>query len=444
MRIHFISIGGAIMHNLAIALHLQGHHVSGSDDEIYEPARSQLAKYGLLPAEMGWDEQRIDSSLDAIILGMHARGNNPELVKAQALQLNIYSFPEYMYEHTKNKLRIVVGGSHGKTTTTSMILHVLRKQQISFDYLVGARLPGFETMVGLDASAQIAVFEGDEYLSSALDLRPKFHLYHADIALITGIAWDHMNVFPTWENYVSQFRYFVEQIPATGKIIYCQADANNRDLIAQSTIQAECIPYDTPDYIIENGQVLIREQGQLFPLKIFGQHNLQNLQAAAWACAECGISRITFLESIADFTGAAKRLEVLKETTESTIYRDFAHAPSKLQATTQAVRELHPHRTLIAIYELHTYSSLNQAFLPQYHHTLDQADIKMVYFSQHALAMKKLPPLDEQEVAAAFGADVQVFTDANALYQAIRKVYSGKEDLLLMSSGTFDQMPFDF
>jgi UDP-N-acetylmuramate: L-alanyl-gamma-D-glutamyl-meso-diaminopimelate ligase len=444
MKIHFISIGGAVMHNMAIALHKKGYIITGSDDEIYEPATSRLAKYGILPTKMGWDVNNIHTGLDAIILGMHARKDNPEMLKAQELGIKIYSFPEYMYEQTKNKLRIIVGGSHGKTTTTAMILHVLQECNIEFDYLVGSMLAGFETMVGLSETSKIAVFEGDEYLTSALDLRPKFHVYKGDVGIITGIAWDHINVFPTFEFYVEQFKIFVEALPQNGSIIFSANDEEVNKLIAQSNISAKKIPYLTPDFEVRNGVVYLKNEGQEIPLKFFGTHNLQNMMAALHACESAGVSTEQFFKAIQSFKGTAKRLETLFENENSMIIRDFAHAPSKLKATVNAVRELNPTRKLIAVYELHTFSSLNKDFLPQYHNSMQAADFKAVLYSKHALEMKKMPMLNNEEVSAGFGNDVQVFTDKNELRKFIESHFTQNENLLLMSSGTFDGMDFNF
>lgn len=444
MNIHFISIGGAVMHNMAIALHKKGYIITGSDDEIYEPATSRLAKYGILPTKMGWDVNNIHSGLDAIILGMHARIDNPEMLKAQELGIKIYSFPEYMYEQTKDKLRIIVGGSHGKTTTTAMILHVLQECNIEFDYLVGSMLAGFETMVGLSETSKIAVFEGDEYLTSALDLRPKFHVYKGDVGIITGIAWDHINVFPTFEFYVEQFKIFVEALPQNGSIIYSANDEEVNKLIAQSNILAKKTPYLTPDFEVRNGVVYLKNNGQEISLKFFGTHNLQNMMAALHACQCAGVSNEQFFKAIQSFKGTAKRLETLFENEHCMIIRDFAHAPSKLKATVNAVRELNPTRKLIAVYELHTFSSLNKDFLPQYNNSMQAADFKAVLYSKHALEMKKMPMLNNEEVAAGFGNNVQVFTDKNELRKFIESHFTQNENLLLMSSGTFDGMDLNF
>lgn len=445
MRVHFISIGGAVMHNLALALHQKGFTITGSDDEIYEPAKSRLAKAGILPAQIGWNTQNITSDIDAIVLGMHARKDNPELQKALEMGIKIYSFPEYMYEQTKDKKRIVIGGSHGKTSTTAMVLFALKYHNIKFDYLVGSLIDGFDTMVGIDSESTIAVFEGDEYLNSALDPRPKFHIYKADIGIITGIAWDHINVFPTYENYVEQFNIFIEGLPANGSLIYCADDAEVKRVSETTACKAKLIPYHTPTYKVDNGTFLIDTPLQKdLRLHFFGTHNLQNMMAAKYACLEAGLSENQFYEAIQHFTGTAKRLEIINETDTSIVYRDFAHAPSKLKATVNAVRQLYPSRTLIAAYELHTYSSLNKAFLPHYKNSMADADVKAVLFSKHALEMKKMPMLDEAEVAEAFGEGIRVFTQKDELKNYLASFYTGNENVLLMSSGTFDGMDLSF
>jgi UDP-N-acetylmuramate: L-alanyl-gamma-D-glutamyl-meso-diaminopimelate ligase len=375
---------------------------------------------------------------------MHARKENPELIKAQQLGLKIYSFPEYMYEQTKNKKRIVIGGSHGKTSTTAMIMYALHYHHLKFDYLVGSIIEGFETMVGLSDDAPIAVFEGDEYLTSALDLRPKFHVYKTDIGIITGVSWDHINVFPTYENYLEQFRIFITALPETGALIYCADDAEVKKVCESTPCKARLIPYYTPQNEIENGITYLVVNNQKIALHVFGKHNLQNMMAAKFACLEAGLSEEKFYEAIAHFKGTAKRLETLKEDANSIIYRDFAHAPSKLKATINAVKNLYPERKLIAAYELHTFSSLNKEFLPHYKNSMDEADVKAVLFSKHALEMKKMPMLNEAEVAANFGEGVNVFTDKNELKKFINLHYTQKENMLLMSSGTFDGMPLEF
>ena len=445
MRVHFIAIGGSAMHNLAIALHLKGYQVTGSDDEIFQPSKGRLEKYGLLPSTIGWDEKTISSDLDAIILGMHARADNPELQKAQKLDLKIYSYPEYIYEQTKEKTRIVIGGSHGKTSITSMILHVLNYHNIDHDYMVGAQLEGFECMVKLTEKAQIAVLEGDEYLSSPIDRRPKFHLYHPNIALLSGIAWDHINVFPTFENYIEQFRIFIDKIEPNGTIVYCELDENVKKVSEQACRDIKQLPYATHAHRIEKGVSILQDKnGNEHPLEIFGEHNLQNLNGALLVCEKVGVSQADFYAAIQSFSGASKRLELVKRTEASVMYKDFAHSPSKLKATTQALKTQFPERELIACMELHTFSSLNKEFLSQYDGAMKNADEAYVYYSPKTLAHKKLQDLSPDEVKGAFNSDnVTVFTDSNDLVNALKTNNWQNKNLLMMSSGNFDGVDFD-
>lgn len=421
------------MHNLALAVASKaGYQVTGSDDEIFDPALTHLREAGLLPDKMGWHPERITPDIDAIILGMHAREDNPELVRARELGLKIYSFPEYLYEQTKDKIRIVVGGSHGKTTTTSMILYVLNRLGIEADYMVGAQIEGFERMVRLSDTAKYAVFEGDEYLTSPLDLRSKFLWYHPHIAILTGIAWDHINVFPTFPEYVETFRKFVQSIEPNGSFIYFQGDENLRMLAEELKIQKSklaIIPYDAYDGNVE--------------MQVFGRHNMQNLQAAMLACHCIGIAPDDFYREISTFTGASNRLEKIAETETSVAYKDFAHSPSKLKATINAVRERYPEKKLIACMELHTFSSLMADFLPQYKDCMKEADIAYVYFNPKVIEHKRLTPITANEVREAFGTkNVEVFTESEALQEAVRNqlsaVKSQNTALLMMSSGTFD------
>ena len=426
MRIHFIAIGGAAMHNLAMAVATKaGYVVTGSDDEIFDPARTHLQEAGLLPEEMGWHPEKITSDIDAIILGMHAREDNPELVRARELGLKIYSFPEYLYEQTKDKIRIVVGGSHGKTSTTSMILYVLQHLGIEADYMVGAQIEGFERMVRLSDTAKYAVFEGDEYLTSPLDLRSKFLWYHPHVAILTGIAWDHINVFPTFDGYVDTFRKFVDGIEENGTFIYYKHDSNLCDIASQARPDIQVIPYEA-----YQGDVRMR---------IFGRHNMENLQAAALACEQIGVKREDFYREIATFTGASNRLEFIDEIGDNVAYKDFAHSPSKLRATVNAVREHYPEKQLVACMELHTFSSLMADFLPQYEGCMEQADKAFVYFNPKVLEHKKLPPISAEEVRKAFGTEnVEVFTDSQQLQTRLRKIEYKNTALLMMSSGNFD------
>lgn len=425
-RIHFIAIGGAAMHNLALAVAAKpGYIVTGSDDEIFDPARTHLKEAGLLPAEAGWFPEKITADLDAVILGMHAREDNPELIKARELELKIYSFPEYLYEQTKDKIRIVVGGSHGKTTTTSMILYVLNKLGIEADYMVGAQIEGFERMVRLSETAKYAVFEGDEYLTSPLDLRSKFLWYHPHVAILTGIAWDHINVFPTFDSYVETFRKFVDTIEPNGTFIYFKQDANLKNIADGARKDIVCVPYQEYTGDVE--------------MQVFGRHNLQNLQAAMLACHSIGVKPDDFYREISTFTGASNRLEKIAEAGNNVAYKDFAHSPSKLKATINAVREHHQGKRLIACMELHTFSSLMAEFLPQYKDCMSEADLAFVYFNPHVVEHKRLTPITVDEVRQSFGkGNITVFTDSKLLEQTLREQKYDNTALLMMSSGTFD------
>ncbi|MEM6700693.1 MAG: Mur ligase family protein, partial [Bacteroidota bacterium] len=436
MRIHFIAIGGAVMHNLALTLHENGHQVTGSDDEIYNPSRNRLEKYGLLPEKMGWYPERITEDIEVIILGMHARKDNPELAKAQALGVPIYSYPAYIYEHSKNKKRVVIAGSHGKTTTTSMILHVLKYHEVNFDYLVGAQIEGFELMARL-SDAPIIVMEGDEYPSSPTDLRPKIHHYFPHLAVITGIAWDHMNVFPTFENYKGQFEQFLGMMEADGKLYYYEADEHLQEMLKGKETSFKAIPYSAFESKIKDGQTSIQsENGANIALQIFGTHNLSNLKAAYHICKDLGINETQFFEAITSFKGAAKRLQLLREEDNMVAYLDFAHAPSKVEATIKALKAQFPDRELVACLELHTFSSLNKAFLPQYAATMNAADRASVFFSEHTLEMKRLPKITKEEVAAAFQhTNIQVFTETEELQQTLLAMQWEHKNLLMMSSG---------
>ena len=443
MLYHFIAIGGSAMHNLAIALHLKGDSITGSDDEIFEPSKSRLAKYNLLPSEVGWDINRIHSNIDAVILGMHARNDNPELIKAQKLGLSIYSYPEFIYEQTKDQLRIVVGGSHGKTSITSMILHVLTKNNINHNYMVGAQLEGFDCMVKLSKEAKIAVLEGDEYLSSPIDRRPKFHLYQPEIAVVSGIAWDHINVFPTFENYVEQFRIFVDKIGRSGRVIYFEDDNVLKEVVLNSSSKAIKIPYCTFPNQIKNGITYVRTEKEEIPLEIFGDHNLQNLNAAYHVCIQLGMKSVDFFSAIRSFKGASKRLELVQKNQSTAIYKDFAHSPSKLKATTSALKNQYPNRKLIACMELHTFSSLNKSFLDQYNGTMQEADLAFVYYNKKTLKHKKLDDLSAEDVKKAFaGENVTVLNSSKEMVNCLLKMKWEQQNLLLMSSGNFDGIQF--
>lgn len=439
MKVHFIAIGGSAMHNLALALKKKGYYVTGSDDEIFEPSKSRLKKQNILPKKFGWFPEKITTDLDAIILGMHAREDNPELLKAKELGVKVYSYPEYLYEQSKDKTRVVIGGSHGKTSITSMILHVLGKLNLDFDYMVGAQLEGFDTMVQI-TDAPIMILEGDEYLSSPIDRRPKFHLYHPNIALISGIAWDHINVFPTFENYVEQFSEFIKLIEKDGVLIYCSADNEvNKIALTTSNPDIDRVGYKTPENIIENGVTSILMNGNKIPLQIFGNHNLQNLNGARLVCNQLKISDEQFFEAIQDFKGASKRLELIAKNDTTAVYKDFAHSPSKLKATTKAVKQQYKERKVIACMELHTFSSLNKTFLQEYKDSMAAADEAYVYYSNHTIEHKKLAPITPEEVKAAFGSDnVTVYNNSDELFEMLNQKDWNNAVLLLMSSGNFD------
>ncbi|MCC6840373.1 MAG: peptidoglycan synthetase [Flavobacteriales bacterium] len=441
-RVHFIAIGGSAMHNLAIALHRQGMEVSGSDDEIFEPSRSRLDHLGLLPARMGWHPENITPALDAVILGMHARADNPELQRARELSIPVFSYPAYFHEQTRRKTRVVIGGSHGKTTITSMIIHVLRSVDAAFDYLVGAQLEGFDCMVKLDPLSTVAVIEGDEYLASTLEPVPKFHLYRPNIALVSGIAWDHINVFKTYASYVEQFARFMDLIEPGGKLVFCTEDPEVARLALDRKDRKDVVqvPYGVPPHVIRGGTTYLSTAHGEVPLMVFGRHNLMNLEGARHVCHQLGIGDREFYAAIASFTGAAKRLEKLAESRTRAVFKDFAHSPSKLKATVEAVREQFPGRRLVACMELHTFSSLSENFLDQYAGSLNGADQAVVFYDPHAVQLKRLPPVKAERIHRAFGrADLQVATDPVELMGIVRNgPGQGNEAvLLMMSSGNF-------
>ncbi len=437
-NIHLIAIGGSIMHNLALSLKKNGLNVSGSDDMIFEPSRSRLKNEGLLPKKLGWFPDKIHTKLDGVILGMHAKSNNPELKKAQKIGIPIYSYPEYIYNNSKDKKRIVIGGSHGKTSITSMILHVLKISKIDTDYIVGAQIDGFDRMVKLTTKAKIIVLEGDEYLSSPIDRRPKFHLYKPHIAVLSGIAWDHINVFPTYENYVKQFSIFTDDVKDL--LIYSQNDTEILKII-QNKKKCTLKGYNTPKYKIKDGVTYLIYNEDLIPLKIFGEHNLQNINAARLTCNEIGISDTKFYQAISTFTGAAKRLELIAKNRSSAIYKDFAHSPSKLKATTTAMKKQFPQRNLVACLELYTFSSLTKDFLIEYKNCIDEADIAIVYFNPDTIKNKQLESLTEKDIIEAFGRkDLKVICEIKKLEKYLHKLDWRNQNLLMMSSGNFDSL----
>ena len=443
MKVHFIAIGGAAMHNLAIALKIKGYQVTGSDDEIFDPSRSRLKKYSILPTEMGWFKERITTDLDAVILGMHARIDNPELLEAKRKGLKIYSYPEYIYEQSKDKNRVVIGGSHGKTSITAMILHALDKNGVNADFMVGAQLPQFECMVKLTEDVRHIVLEGDEYLSSPIDLRPKFHLYKPNVAFLSGIAWDHINVFPTFENYVDQFRKFIKLIEPRGTLIYYDGDIELQRLALEASSDIQMLPYASPSYDIKDGKTFVHFEGSTYEMMIFGEHNLQNLNGARLVCKTMGIPGSDFYKAMTSFGGAANRLERIYESDSSVFYKDFAHSPSKLKATTKAVKSQFPERKLVACMELHTFSSLNSEFLPQYDRAMKDADVSVVFYNPDVVAHKKLKEISEGDLKKAFNQEgLKVFSKSADLLSFLRSIEWEGHNLLMMSSGNFDGVDY--
>ena len=438
MRIHFIAIGGSAMHNLAIALKLKGYTITGSDDLINDPSKSRLKKYNLLPEKEGWFSEKISSDIDAIVLGMHAKEDNPELIKAKELGLQIYSYPEFIYNQSKDKIRIVIGGSHGKTSITSLILHVLKEQNIDADYMVGAQLEGFEVMVKLSESSKYIVLEGDEYLSSVLDPRPKFHLYKPHIALVSGIAWDHINVFKTFENYVQQFEIFINSIENNGALVFNKLDNELVKLIESNTNNIKFIPYSLPEFKINDGITYIDFDGKSYKLNIFGDHNLQNINGALHICSSLGIKSEDFYKAITSFNGASNRLELIYKFSNSTIFKDFAHSPSKVKATSEAVRKQFPEIRVIACFELHTYSSLNPTFLNKYRDTLNNADECYIYYSEKNMKIKRLTPIDSKLIIKSFNhKNLTVIDNYEKLKETMFSLDLTNSVLLMMSSGKF-------
>jgi UDP-N-acetylmuramate: L-alanyl-gamma-D-glutamyl-meso-diaminopimelate ligase len=440
MIVRFIAIGGSVMHQLAIALKKKGYTVTGSDDEIFEPAFSNLAGEGLLPEAMGWYPEKIDPRTDAVILGMHAKPDNPELIKAREMGLKIYSFPEYIYQESRDKTRVVIGGSHGKTTTTSMIMHVLKKAGKDFDWLVGAKLEGFQQSVNI-TTAPVIICEGDEYPASAIEKHPKFHFLFPHIAILTGIAWDHINVFPTFEFYLEQFKIFLDKIEKDGILIYNETDPVLKNLVEKHPARLRKKAYRIPEHHIENGRTIVELDGKKAQLLVFGDHNLLNLQATWLATTALGVDTRTFLQAISSFSGASKRLELLGANGRSSVYRDFAHAPSKVKATMDAVKQQYPDRKLISVLELHTYSSLNEQFMTEYKGTLDKADKAVVFYSKHALSLKRMPDLTKEKVIEGFDKKgLIVINEKEELIKWLHQQSYENANLLLMSSGNYDGM----
>ncbi|MBU1369371.1 MAG: peptidoglycan synthetase [Bacteroidetes bacterium] len=437
-KIHFIAIGGSAMHNLAIALHQKGEHISGSDDEIFEPSLGRLAKAGLLPDRMGWYPENIHAGLDAVILGMHAKADNPELLEAQRLGVPVFSYPEYLFEQSKEKKRVVIGGSHGKTTITAMVLHVLQYAGIDCDYMVGAQLEGFDVMVRITEHAPWMILEGDEYLTSPIDRVPKFLHYHPHIAVISGIGWDHVNVFPRFEDYLQQFSLFVQSIDKAGLLIYNQTDEEVNKIAETADISK--LAYRKHAALIEAGKsALITSAGKSVPIQVFGAHNMFNISAAKEVCRAMGVDDSVFYEAIGSFKGASRRLELLFEKPEVIVYRDFAHAPSKLKATTQALREQYPDHHLLICFELHTFSSLSEDFIDHYHESLATADEAIIFYDPHAVSLKRLSLMEDARISTAFGMDrIKVVRDKKQLIASLNHISKRPIVVAFMSSGSFN------
>jgi len=444
MKIHFIAIGGSAMHNLAIALKLKGFSITGSDDAINDPSRSRLKKYNLLPQKEGWFSDKITSDIDAVVLGMHAKDDNPELLKAREIGLKIYSYPEFIFNQSKDKIRIVIGGSHGKTSITSLVLHVLSTLNIEYDYMVGAQLDGFEVMVKLSDTSKYIVLEGDEYLSSALDLRPKFHLYKPHIALISGIAWDHINVFKTFENYLKQFEIFINSIEKNGTLVYNELDPDLKKLVSSNKSNLNYIPYSIPKHKIIDGISFIDINNRLYRLKIFGDHNLQNISGALNICKALGVESKDFYKAITSFNGASNRLELVYQSSDIIIFKDFAQSTSKIKATTEAVHKQSPNRKLISFFELHTYSSLNPLFLEKYRDTLKHSDECYIYYSEKNMRIKRLEPIDSELIIKSFNhSSLTVIDNYEKLNKKIYDLDLSNSVLLMMSSGKFGGLDID-
>ena len=439
MKIHFIAIGGSAMHNLAIALKLKGFLISGSDDVIREPSKSRLAKYTLLPESEGWFPEKIKKDLDAIVLGMHAKKDNLELLEAKKNDLKIYSYPEFIFEMSKDKLRVVIGGSHGKTSITSMILHVLNIQNIETDFMVGAQLSGFDVMVKLSKKSKFIVLEGDEYLSSVIDPRPKFHLYKPNFAVLSGIAWDHINVFKTFEDYCNQFKIFIETIEDNGILVYNSNDIHVSNVIKSIKKKIKMIPYSIIKNEIINGITNIRFERGLFPIQLFGKHNLENISAACQICTLMGVEKIDFFNAIKTFKGADNRLELIYKSNSSFVYKDFAHSPSKVKATVNAIKLQYPNKKLIVAFELHTYSSLNPVFIKKYRNTLKNADDCIISFSEKNMKIKGFQPISHELINSAFNHQkINIANDLLSFEQILLSFDLSNSVLLLMSSGNFN------
>ena len=441
MRLHFIAIGGSAMHSLALGMLELGHRVTGSDDVIFEPSKSKLQAAGILPETEGWFPEKITEDLDVVVLGMHAKKNNMELLRAQELNLNIQSYPEFLALLTENKTRVVVAGSHGKTTITAMVLHTLKYHDIDTDYMVGAPVSEDSKTLSITDDNDFILLEGDEYLSSAINPKPKFLWYAPEIALISGIAWDHVNVFPTFENYCSQFEFFINSIQAGGVLIYNEEDEVLKKLVESNIHPIKKIGYRTPEYFIDDGITFLETEEGSLPLAVFGIHNLQNLVAAKWIAQLMGLDSSDFFEAIPSFKGAAKRLELLASGAKSSLFKDFAHAPSKVKASSKAVSDQFKGKNIIVCLELHTYSSLDPEFIKQYAHSLESADEAIIFHDPEALKIKNRVPIPPDVIVQSFAhKNLRVFTDAIELNDMLLAKDYNEAVLVMMSSGNFGGM----
>jgi len=442
--VHFIAIGGSVMHNLALALKKMGMRISGSDDEIYEPAAGKL-KSGGIEANIGWQPEKMDASIDLVVLGMHAKADNPELAKAKSLKLPIVSFPDFIRRWSANQQRIVIGGSHGKSSITALAMHVLNQLNKKFDYLIGAEVEGFSLTVSL-SDAPIIIIEGDEYLASKLDPVAKFLKYDHHIGLISGIAWDHKNVFPSFEDYTQQFEQFADKTPKAGSIIY-----NEKDLLAKKIGEKERedvrkVPYGVHDAVIKNGVTYLKtkDYGEV-KISVFGDHNLENIGAVLALVKLLGIEEKAFYQAVQTFTGAKKRLEIVKQQGNDKLFKDYAHSPSKLEATTTALKKQFADSKVVVAYELHTFSSLNKEFIKEYKNTLSKADEAFIFINPHNIKNSHTDDLTTTEIQEAFNnTELTLFTDKHKLVEAMKKAKTTEKNIFaLLSSGNFDGLDIE-
>ena len=444
MQLHFIAIGGSAMHSLALAMHRLGHRVTGSDDAIFDPSKTKLEQANLLPDTLGWHPEKLNNEIDVVVLGMHAKADNPELIMAQALGLKIQSYPEFLASMCKEKSTVVVAGSHGKTTITAMVLHVLNYHGVSTDFMIGAPVPAVTETLSISDENDFILLEGDEYLSSAIDSQPKFLWYKPEIALISGIAWDHVNVFPTFEDYISQFEKFIYSIVEGGVLFYNEEDKELKSLVENCSHPVKKIPYGTPEHTLDNGITYLNTSEGSLPLSVFGTHNLMNLAGARWISQLMGVDVSDFYEAIPSFTGAAKRMERLAKGKTAILFKDFAHAPSKVSASAKAVKSQFSRHKIKVCLELHTYSSLDATFIKQYKDSLTAADEAIVFYDPEALKIKNRAPIDPDAIKKAFNhSSIVVITEAKVLQKELFEQEYVNYVLVMMSSGNFGDLDWE-